>query len=221
MKLLMSRYTRHRIMLLVSGVVMALSLAAVMIFHADPASPDNEPGDYTMCKLFALMPMVLCADLPVMFMSQEFQGSRFMRSVPGAGRLYGKSVPVFCSLVVLAWSLVVNVPYAAFILLSGRELVNISDMLVICSAVLLLFSVITCCMLSFRGGVYFVVLFYLPVTLIGAVFGIVDGPIGLPLWAAVLMFAGAFAAGLAVNFIISRLAYNNINFREFSYMQSR
>lgn len=221
MKLLLSRYARHRAILIVSAAVLAVCLAAVMIFHADPGSPDNDPGDYMICKLCALVPMVLCADLPFVFMAQEFQGSRFMRSVPGADRMYRRSVPLFCSVVIFAWTLLANIPYAAFILLSGRELVNISDMLVLSSAMVMLFSVIACCMLSFRVGAYMVILFYVPVTIAGGVFSAFRDIIGLPLWAAALIFLGASAAGLGANFIISGLTYSRCNFREPTYMQSR
>lgn len=54
LKLLINRYTKRRIMLLVSVLLMAGMLAAVIIFHADMGAESTESGDYMLCKIMAL-----------------------------------------------------------------------------------------------------------------------------------------------------------------------
>ncbi len=220
-KLLLSRYAKHRIMLLCLALFFVGMMAAVMVFHADPGNPDNEQGDYIMCKLCANLPAVMAVLLPMIFMAQETQGSRFLRAVPDADRMYRLGIPLTCTLITLSHMLVTDIVYSAFILISGRELVNICDMLVLSGVLGFIFTVALCCMLTMRAvGIILAIIGYW--TLFGMVyiFGKAE-PLGVPLWGALAVLVGGFAAGFGINLLISGFAYRVVNFREVTYAQSK
>ena len=45
LKLLFSRYSKHKIILIISLLLMVGTLAVVMVFHADIGAESTEPGD--------------------------------------------------------------------------------------------------------------------------------------------------------------------------------
>lgn len=221
MKLLISRYARHKIVLLISLLLMVGVLTAVMVFHADMGAESTEPGDYMMCKIIALFPMILCADLPVIFMTQETQGSRFMRATPCAERMYRTDIPLFSTLNTFAWTVLTIFVYSAFILITGRDISNISDIIVPAAVIGFIFSIVMCCTLTMRYGAVAYVIYYLPFILVMDFFGVADNGFGVPLWLAVALLFAAFGAGFVVDLIISRVAYAKCNFREATYNVSK
>ena len=220
MKLLFSRYIRHRVLLLCSALFFVGMLTAVMLFHADPGSPDSEQGDYLMCKMCGLFPAMFGVAVPSVFLAQETQGSRFLRAVPFAEQIYRTGIPLLCAGVTFFWTAVTDIVYSAFILISGRDIANISDMLALSAVVGLVFTIASCCGLTIRHGGYVFILYYLPFVLIMSM-GRRNDFLGLPLWGALLIFIGGSAAGLAACLAIARLAYAKGNFHEITTTQGK
>ena len=221
LKLLINRYTKHRIMLLVSVLLMAGMLAAVIIFHADMGAESTESGDYMLCKIMALFPVVIAADLPVIFMAYETQGSRFMRATPCAARMYRVDIPVFSALTTFAWLSLSVLAYSVFILVTGRDIANISDLLVPASILGFVFTIVMCCLLTLRYGTVAFFVYYLPVLVVMDIFGAMDNGTGIPLWLAVVLYFAAFGAGLGVSALIAGLAFTKGNFKALTYSQGR
>lgn len=221
LKLLINRYTKHRIMLLVSVLLMAGMLAAVMIFHADMGAESTESGDYMLCKIMALFPVVIAADLPVIFMAYETQGSRFMRATPCAARMYRVDIPVFSTLTTFAWLSLSVLAYSVFILVTGRDIANISDILVPAAILGFVFTIVMCCLLTLKYGVAAFFVYYLPVLVVMDIFGAMDSGTGIPLWLAVVLYFVAFGAGLGVSALIAGLAFAKGNFKALTYGQGR
>lgn len=221
LKLLFSRYKKHWVILLCMSVFFVGMMSAVIIFHADYMDPESDEADYIMCKLMALMPAMLAVALPSIFMAQEMQSSRFMRSIPGADRMFMTGVPVLSVAVTFAWTAATNAVYAAFILISGKEVVNITDMLIMGGILGLVFSVVPCCMMTLRFGSLTFLIYYLPFILIFVCFSRTRYGFGLPVWAGLATFFAGFAAAFGIDLIITRLAYKKGNFREPTYTQGR
>lgn len=221
LKLLINRYTKHRIMLLVSVLLMAGMLAVVMIFHADMGAESTESGDYMLCKIMALFPVVIAADLPVIFMAYETQGSRFMRATPCAARMYRVDIPVFSTLTTFAWLSLSVLAYSVFILVTGRDIANISDILVPAAILGFVFTIVMCCLLTLKYGVAAFFVYYLPVLVVMDIFGAMDSGTGIPLWLAVVLYFVAFGAGLGVSALIAGLAFAKGNFKALTYSQGR
>lgn len=220
MKLLFSRYIRHRVLLLCSALFFVGMLTAVMLFHADPGSPDSEQGDYLMCKMCGLFPAMFGVAVPSVFLAQETQGSRFLRAVPFAEQIYRTGIPLLCAGVTFFWTALTDIVYSAFILISGRDIANISDMLALSAVVGFVFTIASCCGLTIRHGGYVFILYYLPFVLIMSM-GRRNDFLGLPLWGALLIFIGGSAAGLAACLAIARLAYAKGNFHEITTTQGK
>ena len=221
LKLLINRYTKHRIMLLVSVLLMAGMLAAVIIFHADMGAESTESGDYMLCKIMALFPVVIAADLPVIFMAYETQGSRFMRATPCAARMYRVDIPVFSALTTFAWFSLEVLAYSVFILVTGRDIANISDILVPAAILGFVFTIVMCCLLTLRYGTVAFFVYYLPVLVVMGIFGAMDNGTGIPLWLAIVLYFVAFGAGLGVSALIAGLAFTKGNFKALTYSQGR
>lgn len=221
LKLLINRYTKRRIMLLASVLLMAGILAPVMIFHADMGAESTESGDYMLCKIMAIFPVVIAADLPVIFMAYETQGSRFMRATPCAVRMYRVGIPVFSTLTTFAWLSLSVLAYSVFILVTGRDIANISDLLVPASVLGFVFTIVMCCLLTLKYGVAAFFVYYLPVLVVMNIFGAMDNGTGIPLWLAIVLYFVAFGAGLGVSALIAGLAFTKGNFKALTYSQGR
>ena len=141
LKLLFSRYFSHKRILIGVAAFFLLMMAAVMLFHEDPG---GDPADFIMCKFSALAPMMFAVFLPFTFMVQDTVGNRFMRSVPCAESLYMRGIPLFSLLVPLGWGVLTTVVYAAFILFTGRDVSNISDLLVMTGMFGGIFALVGC-----------------------------------------------------------------------------
>lgn len=222
LKLLFSRYFRHRTAILVIALVFAGMLAAVMIFHADPGFSEDGDSDYLMCKICALMPMMFWDMIPIIFMAQETVGSRFMRAIPCAEKMYTVGIPLFSTLIPAVGGALTNMAYSVFILATGRDICNLTDMLILTGIVGGIMTVISCTMMSFRFGGFTFVLFYLPYWVV-LIMSVTPGSqtaaygFGLPLWAGALITVGGFIAGALIGGVISTAAYRKFSFRETPY----
>lgn len=224
LKILFNRWFSHKIMLIFSLVFFVGMLTAVMLLHAEPGVNDDYEDNYLMCKVCGLFPMIFGALISTIFVSAAVTGNRFMRSIPAAKCLYTKSVPVFGTILSFGWGIATNIVYAAFILISGRDICNISDMLLMSAVIGIICTIWSTLMLSSRTGVILGILCYLPCLLVmGAVHALPEKityeGFGLPVWAAALIFCGALLLGAAAAAVIAGISYYKVNFKEQSYGQ--
>lgn len=219
LKLLFARYFSHKRILLGVLIFFLLMMAAVILFHADPG---DDPADVIMCKFSALVPMMFAVILPLIFMVQDTVGNRFMRSVPCAESLYMRGIPLFSTLVPLGWGALSNAVYAAFILITGRDVGNISALLVMTGLFGGIFALAGCIVMCVRFGAAFFLLFYSPflIVMTNVMSSTNVFEYGLPLWASALICCGCFLVALAVGMAISALIYKKGNFREITTIQT-
>ncbi len=222
LKFLASRWASHKIVLIITLVLFAGMMAAVIVFHTDPAAYDDPDADYLMCKLCGLIPMITGVMLPGIFLSAEVSGNRFIRAIPAAEKLFRRDIPLFGLALNLGWGLLSNGVYAAFILISGRDSCNISDMLLLSSVIALIYTIGAGAFLSSRAGAALAILSYLPFLPYMAVLGKLPEKIkfegfGIPVWGAALIFCGAYVLGTVISAVISGACWRRGNFREPEY----
>ena len=219
LKLLFRRYFSHRWILLGVSVFFILMMAVVMLFHEDAG---GDAADYIMCKFSTLVPMMMAVLLPTIFMVQDTVGNRFMRSVPCAKSLYMHGIPLFSTFVPLGWSVLTDAVYAAFILITGRDISNISDILLLTGIFGGIFTLVSCIVMCLRFGALFFVFFYSPFILAVTAFDslISENGFGLPLWESALICCGSFLAAFAAGTAFSCIAYKKGNFKETVQMQT-
>lgn len=219
LKLLFRRYLSHKWTLLGVSVFFILMMAVVMLFHEDAG---GDAADYIICKVSALVAMMMAVFLPTIFMVQDTVGNRFMRSVPCAKSLYMHGIPIFSTFVPLGWSVLTDAVYATFILITGRDISNVSDILMLTGIFGGIFALVSCIVMCMRLGAAFVVLFYLPFIIVVTTFGSSTGDygFGLPLWAAALICCGSFLAAFTAGTVIACLTYTKGNFKEIAHPQA-
>ena len=222
LKLLFNRWFSNRVCIIISLVLFSGIMTAVMIFHEDPGNYDSDEADYLMCKICALLPMILGVLLLSILMAAQMVGNRFMRAVPAADKLFTVGLHVFGLLVSLGWGLAINLCYALFILVSGRDICNISDMLLMTAPFALFCTIIPPVMFSSRFGAVFGMLGYFPFLILtfsihGMPENIKYDGFGVPLWTSALIVAAAYLLGFAVGAVISVSCYRKGNFREQEY----
>lgn len=117
---------------------------------------------------------------------------------PCAEELYTRGIPLFSMLVPLGWSVLSNAVYAAFILLTGRDVSNISDMLVMTALFGGIFALGGCIVMCIRFAALFFVVFYAPffLVMITVSSSANEYGYGLPLWTSALICCGSFLAAI-------------------------
>lgn len=225
LKLLANRWFSHKVFLIASLVFFIGIMTAVMIFHENPGNYEDDDADYLMCKTCALLPMVLGILCTGIVTASQIVGNRFMRAIPAAEKLFTVGSPVFGLLVSLGWGLMTNLVYAGYILISGGDICNISDMLILTAPFSLFCTIMPAVMFSSRTGAVLGMLMYFPFLFL--MWGISSLPqnikyegFGLPVWAAALITIAAYAVGFAVGWVICVCRYRKGNFRELEYAGS-
>lgn len=222
LKFLASRWASHKIIMIITLVFFAGMMTAVIVCHTDPAAYDDPDADYLMCKLCGLIPMMLGSILPSIFLSAEVSGNRFIRAIPAADKLFRRDIPLFSLALNLVWGLLSNGVYAAFILISGRDICNISDMLLLSSVIALFYTICVGVCLSSRTGAVWAIIAYLPFLPLMAVIGKLPEKIkyegfGMPIWGAALIFCGALVLGAVISAVITGTFWRREDFRELEY----
>ncbi|MGN1339891.1 MAG: hypothetical protein ACI4WS_06330 [Oscillospiraceae bacterium] len=222
LKLLFRRWVSHRVFFAAALVLFAGMMTAVMIFHENPGNYESDEADYLMCKICALLPMVLGIMITGILMASEVVGNRFMRAIPEADKLFTLGFPLFGLLISLGWGLAINLTYAAFILISGGDICNISDMLLLTAPFALFCTFMPAFMFSSRFGAIAGAFMYFPFLFL--MWGISSLPtavkydgFGLPVWESALITAAAYLAGFVIAAVISTTCYRSGNFREQEY----
>ncbi|MBP0983435.1 MAG: hypothetical protein J6A19_06885 [Oscillospiraceae bacterium] len=222
LKILFNRWFSHKIFFTATLILFVGMMTAVMIFHEDPGNYESDEADYLMCKICALLPMVLGITIPSILTANEVVGSRFMRAIPAADRMFRVGFPLFGLLISLGWGLAINLIYAAFILISGRDICNISDMLLLTAPFALFCTFIPAFMFSSRfGAVAGMFMYFLFMFLMWGISSLseqvkYDG-FGIPVWESALITLAAYAVGFAIGWVISWACYRKGNFRELEY----
>lgn len=222
LKLLFKRWVSHKVFFLCTLILFVGMMAAVMIFHENPGNYENDDADYLMCKLCALLPMVLGMLVMGILLTSEIVGNRFMRAIPAADKLFTLGFPLFGLIISLGWGLAINLTYAAFILISGGDICNISDMLMITAPFALFCTIMLPFMFSSRYGAVFGMMMYFPFLFL--MWGISSLPekmkyegFGLPVWESALITSAAYLLGFVIGLVISVSCYRRCNFREQQY----
>ena len=222
LKLLFKRWVSHKVFFICTLALFVGMMTAVMIFHENPGNYESDEADYLMCKICALLPMVLGIMISSILTANEVVGSRFMRAIPAADRMFRVGFPLFGLLVSLGWGLAINLTYAAFILTSGGDICNISDMLLLTAPFALFCTFLPAFMFSSRFGALAGLFMYFPFLFL--VWGISSLPksvkydgFGLPVWQSALITAGAYLLGFALAAVISGVCYRRGDFREQEY----
>lgn len=224
LKILFNRWFSHRIFMIVTLVFFAGMMAAVMIFHEAPGNYESNEADYLMCKVCALLPMALGIMISSILLAAEFVGSRFMRAIPAADKLFTLGLPVFGLIVSLGWGVITNGVYAAYILFTGGDVCNISDMLLLTAPFVLFCTIIPAFTLSSRYGAVFGMLMYFPFLFLMLWVNSLPEKVryegfGLPVWGSALILLAAYLIGSAVAAVISAVCYRKVNFRAAEYTQ--
>ena len=135
--------------------------------------------------------------------------------------MYRVDIPVFSTLTTFAWLSLSVLAYSVFILVTDRDIANISDILVPAAILGFVFTIVMCCLLTLKYGVAAFFVYYLPVLVVMDIFGAMDSGTGIPLWLAVVLYFVAFGAGLGVSALIAGLAFAKGNFKALTYSQGR
>lgn len=222
LKLLFTRWFSHKVFLICALALFVGMMTAVMLFHANPGDYESNDADYLMCKVCALLPMVLGIMVLGIIMASEIVGNRFMRAIPAAHKMHTVGFPLFGLLISLGWGLATNIIYAVYILIIGGDICNISDMLLLTAPIALVCTIMPALMFSCRFGALFGMMMYFPFLFLMMIISNLPEKVkyegfGLPVWGSALITAAAYLLGFIIGAVISTLCYRSGNFREQEY----
>ena len=201
---------RRKVALIISAAAFVGMLAAVMIFHAPPG---NE--DYSICKMFAHLGTGLFLLISYIFLTVELNGTRYIRSVPFARSLKIASVPLFCTIMGVGATVLVDLVYAVYIILTKQPITNISDMILISAMILFCYIVLGCVCMNFSYGYILAIYVWFPVAIIGFIMpeSVWTEGFGMPVWQSLLVYAAVAVNSMAAAFAISRWFYEKLEFK--------
>lgn len=176
--------------------------------------------EYLFPKMYLSFPMMLYAEVGLTYGCRDIGSNRLMRSLPIAKELYTRSLPMFITAMVVGVSAVMLTAYFIFLGAIGAEPAQFSDTLVCCAIFCL--PVLILAPLGARvpaGGVIIVFFLYVPAIIVLLVGGdkVKSGGFGLPLRAAIAIFAAALAVGIWFAFWISAARYKKSNVKIAEY----
>lgn len=210
-KFLIKRTFHRRIMVLITLLVAAAMMAAVMIFH-EPLGADD---DYLMCKLCAHLGSCFFVMLSYIFLSVDINGNRAMRAAPFSKSLRLKAVPLFCSIMGVSLTAVIDLIYSAYILISKQDMTNISDMLIISVPVLVCYVILGVIAMNMNYGSIIMVYLYIPMAGLGFLVPEkvwTDG-FGMTVTTSLLIYIATAVACAVLAFVIARLFYEKAEFK--------
>ena len=210
LKFLFRRGFRSKVINIVCAVLTVAMFVLVVLFH-EPIGAE----DYLICKTFSVFGMLMFVMLSGIFLCTDMVGNRAVYAVPmsKAMRLYSK--PLYNTIVPFAIAAVSNIAYIVFVLVSGMDVCNISDALILTSVVCALVTISSTLGMNIMYGMFLMIYVYFPVAAMGF---IIPGDVwefgfGLPLWAAVLIYFAVIAAASGISFVIARLFWKYGNFK--------
>ena len=210
-KYLFKRTFCHKIAVLITLIVAVGMMAAVIIFH-EPLGADD---DYLMCKLCAHLGSCFFMMISYIFLSAELNGNRAMRAIPFIRSLRLKAVPIYCAILGIGSSALINLIYAVYILVSKQELSNISDMMIVSLPVLVCYTVLGVIAMNINYGSILMIYLYLPLG--GTGFFLSDqnwrDGFGLSVPVAVIIYTVTAVLCVTLAFVIARLFYYKAEFK--------
>ncbi len=192
-----------------SIIFSAAFLVLPFVLHEEVGSED-----YLAPKMFLFFPSMFMSELGLICGCRDIAANKLVRSFPIAKELYTRSVPAFVMLITLGISAVSVGAYFIFLGIIGAEAVQFSDVLIIgaiiCFSQLLVSSFLTTMLGGGVLAVYFVAAPMVAITVMDSK-NLTHSGFGVPVWAAVLIFVAAAAAGTVLLFAISARRYKTLN----------
>lgn len=170
--------------------------------------------DYLFQKMFVSFPAMFSTELGLICGCRNLPNNKLVRSLPIAKSLYTRAVPLY--IVILSLGVTALVMTVDFIYLGiiGAEECQFSDTL-ICAAVVLppMIMVSAPAARVPGGGLLDVYVVLIPVLLVIVIGGknLTKNGFGLPIFAAMAIFAGAILAAILFAFWISAILYQKSN----------
>ena len=210
LKFLFKRGFFHIVLNIISIVFMLGMIVAVVLAH-EPVGAE----DYIMCKICALLGVMLSVMLNLMFLCADVTGNRLMRSAPFSKQLKRFSIPTYCVILGGGGTVLVNAAYAIFCIVSGLDMSHLSDMLIVSSPLMLCLIIMGTIAMNINYGMILAIYMVFP---LWGVFFVLPSDVwefgfGLPLWAGALIFVGTFAVSIAGAFIIGRIFHEKVDFK--------
>lgn len=184
-------------------------LVLVMVFH-EPMQAE----DYLLCKLMAHIGTMFVSVFSCVFLSAEMCGTRLIRSSPISKELRRFSIPVYNIILGTGVTVLVNIIYAVFILVTGQDIQHISDMLIISAPVCAIFTLLGTVSMQITWGMIVMIYAYIPAALLlGFVPHTVwENGFGIELWVSLLIYIGTAVVTSVLAFVISRIFYKKYDF---------
>ncbi|MGN1422079.1 MAG: hypothetical protein ACI4XA_01760 [Oscillospiraceae bacterium] len=205
-------FVKHPLRWAISTALSVAMLAAEFIWIV----PKGEE-DFLLSKLMFVMFMGFIPLFIMLFIGTEIAGSRFVRAVPFAKALYTRAVPVFSGMISYGGAAVFLLLYTAGVLIMGESAVQAEEMLSIMALTMPLYTLICGIASLFRWGVlcmiYLPFMYNLSVIFLPGSSEFLTNGLGIPLWAAALMFVGGAAASVAICCIVNSAICKKLSFR--------
>ena len=210
LRFLFKRGFSHVVMNICSLVIIAGILTAVLLAH-EPVGAE----DYIMCKIGAHLGVMMSVVFNFMFLCADITGNRLMRSAPISKQLRCFSVPTYCILLGGGGTLLVNIFYAIFCIVSGLDMSHLSDMLIASSSLMLCLIIVGTIAMNINYGMILAIYMVFPLC---GVFFVIPGDVWefgfrLPLWAGALIFVGTLIVSVVGAFAIARAFYVKSDFK--------
>ncbi len=194
------------------GIPALLGVAAlvlVIVFH-EPIKTE----DYLLCKLMAHLGSVFVVMFAGIFLSAEISGTKLIRSSPISKELRTFAIPVYNIIMGVGITAFVNIVYAIFILVTGEDLVHISDMLIVSAPLCAIYTLLGTMSLHITWGMLFMIYGYIPASLLlGFVPHTVwENGFGMELWVGLLIYIGTVVLTSVLAFVISHICYKKYDF---------
>ncbi len=172
-------------------------------------------SDYLVCKMCGNLGTWVTLIFTNIFLSVELTGTRFMRSVPISKQLRTFSVPLFNVIVGMGLTTLINIVYAIFIVVSGGELYNITDMLISSSVIGFGVTVIGTVSLLINWGMLFMLYAFVPVFLLLELIpeGLWSNGFNTELWVGITVYAVLLVLSVVFSFVIAAIFYKRIDFK--------
>lgn len=212
LRFLFRRGFSHIVMNIISLVIIAGILVAVVLAH-EPVGAE----DYIMCKVGAHLGVMMAVMFNFMFLCADITGNRLMRSAPFSKELRCFSVPTYCIILGGGGTLLINVFYAIFCIVSGLDMSHLSDMLIVSAPLALCFVVVGTVAMNINYGM--ILACYMVFPLMGLCFAVPsrvwEYGFGLPLWAGALIYVGTLIVSVAGAYILGRVFYKKYDFKPY------
>ncbi len=206
---------RHIVLNIISVLFIAAMPVVAILVHEPLGSED-----YIMCKIGAHIGTMFAVSINLILLCADITSSRLVCSVPFAKSLRQSAIPLYCIIVSGAPTMLINGAYAIFCMVSGLDMCNISDMLIVSASTMACFIIIGTIALNTYYGICLVIFVTFPAGVEILAFGndVWRFGFGLPVWAGAAIFLGALAVSAAIAFALGRFIYSKSDFKP--YMQN-